>query len=82
MILDGEGIVYVSGRIDFGAAQSRAASTPARARALAEHHPAHYAVFDILSHPDLGDTRGWSYVSQRASQQIAPPADNREQHSQ
>ncbi|MFD5572795.1 ATP-dependent DNA ligase [Streptomyces cadmiisoli] len=66
VILDGEGIVYVAGRIDFGAAQARANSTPARARALAEQHPAHYAVFDILSHPDHGDTRGWSYVRRRA----------------
>lgn len=50
-ILDGEGIVYRNGRIDFGAAQSRANSSPARARLLAAEHPAHYAVFDILSHP-------------------------------
>ncbi|MFF0698375.1 DNA ligase [Streptomyces tendae] len=66
-ILDGEGIVYRSGRIDFGAAQSRANSSPARARLLAEEHPAHYAVFDILSHPEHGDIRGWSYVRRRAA---------------
>jgi ATP-dependent DNA ligase len=66
VVLDGEGIVYVDGRIDFGAAQSRANSTPARARTLAERHPAHYAVFDVLHHPEHGDTRGWSYVRRRA----------------
>lgn len=65
-VLDGEGIVYVAGRVDFGAAQSRANSTPARARLLAEAHPAHYAAFDILSHPEDGDVRGWSYVRRRA----------------
>jgi ATP-dependent DNA ligase len=65
-VLDGEGIVYVAGRVDFSAAQSRANSTPSRARLLAEAHPAHYAVFDILSHPEHGDVRGWSYVRRRA----------------
>lgn len=66
-ILDGEAIVYVAGRVDFGAAQSRANSSPVRARLLAEQHPAHYAVFDLLSHPDHGDIRGWPYVRRRAA---------------
>ncbi|MFD5856102.1 ATP-dependent DNA ligase [Streptomyces chartreusis] len=66
VVLDGEGIVYVGGRVDFGAAQSRANSTPARARVLAADHPAHYAVFDILGHPDHGDVRGWAWVRRRA----------------
>ncbi|QOV40210.1 DNA ligase [Streptomyces ferrugineus] len=66
VVLDGEAIVYIAGRIDFGAAQSRANSTPARARVLAERHPGHYFVFDVLRHPAHGDTRGWSYVRRRA----------------
>jgi ATP-dependent DNA ligase len=65
VVLDGEGTVYINGRIDFGAAQSRANSTPTRARLLAEKHPAHYAVFDVLQHPEEGDVRGWSYVRRR-----------------
>ncbi|MEU6334791.1 hypothetical protein ABZ839_10090 [Streptomyces cellulosae] len=65
-VLDGEGVIFVDGRIDFGAVQSRAASTPARARLLAEEHPAHYAVFDLLQHPQDGDVRGRSYVRRRA----------------
>ncbi|MGY1583796.1 hypothetical protein [Streptomyces sp. MN13] len=40
VVLDGEGVIYVGGRIDFGAAQSRANSSPARARLLAQQHPA------------------------------------------
>ncbi|MFE4580171.1 ATP-dependent DNA ligase [Streptomyces chartreusis] len=64
-VLDGEGVVYVGGRVDFGAAQSRANSTPARARLLAETRPAHYAVFDILGHPEHGDVRGWAWVRRR-----------------
>ncbi|MGV9509361.1 ATP-dependent DNA ligase [Streptomyces tendae] len=64
-ILDGEGIVYVDGRVDFGAAQSRASSTPARARELAARWPAHLALFDILRHPVHGDVRGVPYVARR-----------------
>lgn len=60
VVLDGEAVVYVGGRIDFGAAQSRANSTPTRARLLAERHPAHYAVFDVLADAEHGDVRGWS----------------------
>ncbi len=48
------------------AAQSRANSAPARARLLAERHPAAYAAFDVLQHPAHGDGRGWSYVRRRA----------------
>ncbi|AKN68712.1 hypothetical protein QR97_01840 [Streptomyces sp. PBH53] len=65
VVLDGEAVIYINGKIDFGAAQSRAKSTPARARLLAEEHPATYAVFDVLHHPEHGDTRGWSYVRRR-----------------
>ncbi|WP_239772405.1 DNA ligase [Streptomyces sp. CL12-4] len=65
-VLDGEAIVHVAGRIDFGAAQSRANSTPARARELAARHPANYAVFDILAHPEHGDVRGRTYVRRRS----------------
>ncbi len=64
-VLDGEGIVYVDGRVDFGAAQSRANSTPARARELAARWPGHLALFDILQHPDVGDTRALPYVERK-----------------
>ncbi|MEV6404139.1 DNA ligase [Streptomyces bobili] len=66
VVLDGEGVVYVDGRVDFSAAQSRANSSPARARQLAELHPAHYAVFDLLHHHEHGDVRGWAYTRRRA----------------
>ncbi|MGA5411630.1 DNA ligase [Streptomyces lavendulocolor] len=65
-VIDGEAVVYVEGRISFSAAQSRAASTPARARVLAEQRPASYAVWDILAHPDLGDVRPRPYSARRA----------------
>ncbi|MGI5143849.1 hypothetical protein [Streptomyces sp. CA-106110] len=65
-VLDGEAVVYVGGRVDFSAAQSRSASRPARARALAQLHPASYAAFDVLQHPDHGDARHLSYLQRRA----------------
>lgn len=67
-ILDGEAVIWRDGRIDFGAAQSRTASSVARARALATRHPASYAVWDILHHPDtaIGDCRPRPYTERRA----------------
>ncbi|MGW7332210.1 ATP-dependent DNA ligase [Streptomyces sp. NPDC054840] len=38
--VDGEAVIYVEGRIDFSAAQGRAASSPARAAQLAARWPA------------------------------------------
>lgn len=65
-VLDGEAVVYVGGKVDFGAAQTRAASTPARARILAERHPASFAAWDILAHPVHGDVRPRPYIERRA----------------
>ncbi|MFE9769459.1 DNA ligase [Streptomyces sp. NPDC005808] len=65
-VLDGEAVIYANGKIDFAAAQSRAASTPARARRLAEDRPAHFAAWDILVHPDHGDVRARPYDARRA----------------
>ncbi|MEV0494471.1 hypothetical protein [Streptomyces atratus] len=58
-VLDGEAVVWRDGRLDFGAAQSRAASSVTRARALAARHPASYACWDLVQHPApaIGDTR-------------------------
>lgn len=42
-VLDGEAVVFVDGVVDFAAAQSRAASSPARAARLAEQYPASFA---------------------------------------
>lgn len=65
VVLDGEAVVVVDERISFEAAQSRAASAPARARKLAEQHPALYIVWDVLALP-TGDVRGRPYVERRA----------------
>ncbi|MFJ9033033.1 hypothetical protein ACIRQP_31795 [Streptomyces sp. NPDC102274] len=64
-VLDGEAVIWTGRHIDFSAAQSRAASAPARALLLSHQRPASYAVWDILSLPELGDVRGRPYVERR-----------------
>lgn len=66
VVLDGEAIVVVDGRISFPAAQSRAASSPARARELSEVHPALFIVWDVLALP-TGDVRARPYEERRAA---------------
>ncbi|MFE7795634.1 hypothetical protein [Streptomyces sp. NPDC057460] len=66
--LDGEAVIWREGRLDFAAAQSRAASSVTRARALAARHPASYACWDLVQHPNptIGDTRALPYTKRRA----------------
>ncbi|MGV9248061.1 ATP-dependent DNA ligase [Streptomyces sp. NPDC003710] len=59
-------MVYAHGRIDFAAAQSRALSTPAGARRLADDLPAHFVAWDVLLHPEHGDVRARRYDDRRA----------------
>ncbi|WP_367572139.1 ATP-dependent DNA ligase [Streptomyces globisporus] len=63
--LDGEAVIWKNGKVDFGAAQSRAASTITRARALAAQHPASYATWDILEHPERGQVTSLPYTERR-----------------
>lgn len=77
-MLDGELVIWRGGALDWSAVQSRAASTPARARALSEDLPASYPVWDCIRHPDHGDLRGRPYVVRRgllldALGDIGPP---------
>ncbi|MFE7112907.1 DNA ligase [Streptomyces sp. NPDC057575] len=67
-VLDGEAVIWRNGRIDFATAQSRAASSVTRARALAARHPALYVCWDLLQHPDptIGDCRSRPYTERRA----------------
>nr|WP_237552351.1 hypothetical protein [Streptomyces sp. SID5789] len=64
VVLDGEAVVVVDGRVSFEAAQARAASSPARSRELAARHPAFLIVWDVLSLP-TGDVRGRPYEERR-----------------
>ncbi|NEB42228.1 DNA ligase [Streptomyces sp. SID14515] len=63
--LDGEAVIWKNGKVDFAAAKSRAASTITRARALAAQHPASYAVWDILEHPERGQVTALPYTERR-----------------
>ncbi|WP_435285274.1 DNA ligase [Streptomyces bacillaris] len=63
--LDGEAVIWKDGRIDFTAAQSRAASSITRARALAAQHPASYLAWDVLEHPDQGQVTELPYIERR-----------------
>ncbi|WP_371098735.1 ATP-dependent DNA ligase [Streptomyces sanglieri] len=67
-VLDGEAVIWRDGRLDFTAAQSRAASSVTRARALAALYPASYICWDVLQHPDpqIGDCRSRPYTERRA----------------
>lgn len=76
--LDGEAVIWHGGRLDFGAVQARAASSLARAYALAARHPASYVAFDVLEHPDLGPVATRPYTERRGLladvlQGIGPP---------
>ncbi|MET9466612.1 hypothetical protein ABZY44_17745 [Streptomyces sp. NPDC006544] len=64
-VLDGEVVIWREGAVDFSAVQSRAASTPVRARELAAALPASYAAFDLIAHPEVGDVRRRPYVERR-----------------
>ncbi|XCM28825.1 DNA ligase [Streptomyces parvus] len=63
--LDGEAVIWRDGKVDFSATQSRAASTITRARALAAQHPASYATWDILEHPERGQVTSLPYTERR-----------------
>jgi len=47
-VLDGEVVVFVSGRPDFGALQHRMNSSPTEASRLMDTYPATYLIFDVL----------------------------------
>ncbi|MEW1630878.1 DNA ligase [Streptomyces sp. NPDC089173] len=63
--LDGEAVIWRDGKISFAAAQSRAASSITRARALAAQHPASYTVWDVLEHPTRGQVTSLPYTQRR-----------------
>nr|WP_237283532.1 hypothetical protein [Streptomyces alfalfae] len=65
VVLDGEAVVVVDGRVSFEAAQARAASSPARSRELAARRPALLIVWDVLA-LSTGDVRGRPYEERRA----------------
>ncbi len=63
-VLDGELVVWRSGRCDFRALQDRLRSGLVRVRELATAAPASYVVFDLLAHRGV-DLRGKPYRKRR-----------------
>jgi ATP-dependent DNA ligase len=65
-VLDGELVVWRSGRFDFPALQDRLRSGRERVRDLAAAAPATYVVFDLLAR-DGADLRAQPYAARRAA---------------
>ncbi|MFE7268446.1 hypothetical protein ACFU9B_41820 [Streptomyces sp. NPDC057592] len=78
-VLDGEAVIWRDGRLNFAAAQARAASSVARARALAARYPASYVCWDVLQHPDpaIGDCRSRPYTERPPSACSSSPMSGR-----
>ena len=67
-VLDGEIVAFAGGRVDFGAVQSIALSSPARAAELVRVTPLAYAAFDLLQEPGTeADMRRRPYTERRAA---------------
>jgi ATP-dependent DNA ligase len=49
VVLDGEAVVWLDGRLNFDQLQRRMVSRPAVAAKLAQEHPASYVAFDLLT---------------------------------
>src|SRR4029453_12990074 len=49
VVLDGEAVVWLGGRLNFDQLQRRMVSRPAVAAKLAQEHPASYVAFDLLT---------------------------------
>ena len=64
VVLDGELVVWVDGRLSFDHLQHRMASRPAAVARLARQHPASYVAFDILA-VDGTDVRGLRWRDRR-----------------
>jgi ATP-dependent DNA ligase len=63
-VLDGEVVIWSSGRLDFAALQTRMGRGPRRTAAHVRVRPASYAVFDLLAHAGQ-DTRPLPFDDRR-----------------
>lgn len=64
VVLDGEAVVWVDGRLSFDHLQHRVVSAPAAAVRMARQQPASYVAFDILA-VDGTDVRGLTWRDRR-----------------
>ena len=66
VVLDGEAVVWLDGRLNFDQLQRRMVSRPAVAAKLAREHPASYVAFDLLT-LDEQDLRPHPWRDRRAA---------------
>ena len=64
VVLDGEVVAFVDGRLSFDHLQHRMVSSPSAAARMARSHPASYVAFDILA-VDTQDVRGLPWRDRR-----------------
>ncbi|MDN5763690.1 MAG: ATP-dependent DNA ligase, partial [Microlunatus sp.] len=64
IVLDGEAVAWVDGRLSFDHLQQRMAASAPAARRLASQHPASYVAFDVLA-VDGTDVRGLQWRDRR-----------------
>lgn len=77
VVLDGEAVAWVAGRLSFDHLQHRMVSRPAAATRLARKHPASYIAFDLLA-VDGTDVRSLPWHDRRTlleelAQDFSPP---------
>jgi ATP-dependent DNA ligase len=66
VVLDGEAVIYRSGRLDFAALQTRMNRRPGTVAELAAEQPAHFIAFDLLEHEGT-PMLSWPYRDRRAA---------------
>jgi ATP-dependent DNA ligase len=66
VVIDGEAVIHIEGRLDFGALQRRMNRRPRTVAELARRQPAHLIAFDLLHHAGT-DLLTWPYRERRAA---------------
>jgi ATP-dependent DNA ligase len=66
VVIDGEAVIYMGGKLDFSALQQRMNRRPRTVALLAREQPAHLAAFDLLQHAGT-EMLAWPYAERRAA---------------
>ncbi|GAA3643965.1 ATP-dependent DNA ligase [Microlunatus ginsengisoli] len=72
VVLDGEAVVWLDGRLDFDQLQHRMVSSPTAAARLAAEHPASFVAFDVLAAGGV-DVRSRPWRERRLLLEIVAP---------
>lgn len=66
VVIDGEAVIYLGGRLDFGALQQRMVRRPRDVARLVREQPAHMIAFDLLQHAG-SEMLTWTYRERRTA---------------